>query len=148
MAKVRIVYGSETGNTESIAEMVRDELKAKGHEVDCQSAGSVKAENLAEGYDCVLMGASAWGIDSLEMQGDFDELAEDFDKMGLEGKKCAAFASGDTSYEFYCGAVDFIEDKCKEVNATVIVEGLKLEGDAGDNKSDIASWAEDINKAL
>ncbi len=148
MSKVLIVYGSETGNTESIAEAVKKELVSKGHEVDCKSAGSVSAANLADGYDCVLMGASAWGIDTLELQGDFAELAEDFSDMGLSGKKCAAFASGDTSYEYYCGAVDFFEAKFDECGAKTVAEGLKVEGDANDNKSEIEAFALSVHNAL
>ncbi len=148
MSKIKIVYGSETGNTESIAEMLKSELAGKGHEVDCLAADQVKAEGLADGYDCVLMGVSVWGIDTIELQGDFESLSEDFDKMGLEGKKCAAFASGDTSYEYFCGGVDFIEEQYENVKAVIITDGLKLEGDASDNKADIASWADSIHKAL
>ncbi len=148
MSKIRIVYGSETGNTESIAVMVKDELSKKGHEVDCVSAGDVSAKGLADGFDCVLMGVSVWGIDSIELQSEFESLADGFDEMGLEGKKCAAFASGDTSYEYYCGGVDFIEGKYKDLKATIIADGLKIEGDASDNQDAVISWAEEIHAAL
>ncbi len=94
MAKIRIVYGSETGNTESIAELVRDELKNMGHEVNCESAGDVPADGLGNGYDCVLLGTSIWGIDEVELQSDFEAYDGNFESMGLEGKPCAAFTSG------------------------------------------------------
>ncbi len=148
MAKIKIVYGSETGNTESIAEMLKSELEQKGHDVACQSAGDISADDLAEGFDCVLMGVSVWGIDSIELQSEFESLAEGFDKMGLEGKKCAAFASGDTSYEYYCGGVDYIEEQYQNVNATIIVDGLKVEGHASDNKEEIADWANSVHAKL
>ncbi len=148
MSKILIVYGSETGNTESIAEAISKGLQVKGHEVDCKSAGNVSAANMAEGYDAVLMGASAWGIDDLELQSDFAELAESFDEMGLGGKLCGAFASGDTSYEYYCGAVDFIESKAEECGAKIVGVGLKIEGDASDGKSEIEAFVASVDKAL
>ncbi len=148
MSKVIIIFGSETGNTESIAEAVKTALAAKGHEVNCVSAADAPSENFAAEYDCVLMGCSAWGIDDLELQSDFADFVENFDKMGLAGKKCAAFASGDTAYEYYCGAVDFLENKYDEVGAKTIADGLRCEGDAGDNKDAVADFVEAIHKAL
>ncbi len=148
MSKVIIIYGSETGNTESIAEKMKSELVAKGHEVDCVSASDAPADNFAVDYDCVLMGASVWGIDEIELQSDFADFAENFEKMGLEGKLCAAFASGDTSYEYYCGGVDFIEGKFDDVGAKTITDGLKVEGDASDNKDAITEFVEAIHKAI
>lgn len=148
MAKVRIVYGSETGNTESIAEAIRDHIKSKGHDVDCASAADVDAKGLGDGYDCVLMGTSVWGTDTIELQSDFEAYADAFADMGLTGKKCAAFASGDTAFELYCGGVDFIEEQYANVKATVIAEGLRIEGSDSGNESDINEWADKIVAAL
>ncbi len=148
MSKVRIVYGSETGNTESIAEALAVHLKGLGHEVDCQSAGKVSAKGLGDGFDCVLMGVSVWGTDTIELQSDFEAYDGAFGDMGLSGKKCAAFASGDTSFELYCGGVDFIEEQYKAVGASIITEGLRVEGGADDGADDIKGFAESIAKAL
>ncbi len=148
MAKVRIVYGSETGNTESIAECIQKHLAGLGHSVDCDSAANVKAAGLADGYDCVLMGTSIWGTDTIELQSDFSEYEDAFGEMGLGGVKCAAFASGDTAFELYCGGVDYIEEKYGEEKATVIAEGLRIEGSASGNEDEINAWADKIHSSL
>ncbi len=148
MAKIRIVYGSETGNTESIAQMLESELKGKGHDVDCASAADVPAKDLGNGYDCVLMGTSLWGVDEVELQGDFQEYENSFGDMGLSGKKCAAFTSGSADYPLCCHGVNFIEEKYNEVGATIITEGLRIEGDANDGKDDLLAFAESVHKAL
>lgn len=148
MANVRIVYGSETGNTKSIAEEIARLLAEKGHSVDCESAGDVTPKDLAKGYDMVLLGTSIWGTDSIELQSEFESFAEDFTVMALQGVKCAAFASGDTSFEHFCGGVDYIENHLQEVNAVLVTEGLRLEGDAGANKAEIAAWVEKIAQTL
>lgn len=148
MAKIRIVYGSETGNTESIAELIASTLQDLNHEVSCESAADVKASGLGTGYDCVLMGTSIWGTDTIELQSDFSEYEDAFGEMDLEGKKCAAFASGDTSFELYCGGVDFIEEKYKEVKAEIIAEGLRIDGGSSGNEDDIKAFAEEISKSL
>ncbi len=146
MSKVRIIFGSETGNTESIAELLAKCLTEKGHEVVCESAANVKAKDLAVGYDCVLLGASVWGIDTIELQSDFDELAQSFGDMGLT--KGAAFASGDTAFELYCAAVDFVEEEFNKLGVEILLEGLRVEGHAADNKGQIEEWANALAEKL
>lgn len=87
MSKVLIVYGSSTGNTESIAQKLEALIKAGGHDVTLLNAAEASAENLADGYDAVLFGASAWGDEDLELQDDFAPLFEEFDAMNLKGKR-------------------------------------------------------------
>ncbi|MBQ7586391.1 MAG: flavodoxin [Desulfovibrionaceae bacterium] len=148
MAKIRIVYGSSTGNTASIAEKIGELLSKAGHETVVEDAANVQAKDLAAGYDAVFMGCSAWGETDLELQDDFLPLFESMADMGLKGVKLAAFASGDSSYEHFCGAVDAIEAKGKELGAVLIAEGLKMEGSATDNPEAIASFVESSLKQL
>lgn len=148
MANVRIVYGSETGNTESIAEEIARILTEKGHSVQCESAADADPKNLAEGYDLVLLGTSVWGTDTIDLQSDFESFAEDFSVMGLEGVKCAAFASGDTSFQYFCGGVDYIEEHLQGANAVLVAEGLRIEGDASGSKAEIAEWTERLAQSL
>lgn len=148
MSKVLIVYGSSTGNTESIAQKLEALIKAGGHEVTLLNAAEASAENLADGYDAVLFGASAWGDEDLELQDDFAPLFEEFDAMNLKGKKIAAFASGDREYQHFCGAVDAIEARARELDAEVIADGLKVEGDAGAAPADVKAFADAVLQKL
>lgn len=144
MGKALIVYGSTTGNTESIALVIKGALEKKGWEVTCENASDATAEGLCDGYDVVYFGASAWGSDTIELQDDFATLYEDFDdRIKAKGKKAGTFASGDSSFEFFCGSADMIADKLKELGANVVDE-LKIEGDASGKESEIAAWAEKI----
>ncbi len=148
MSKVLVVYGSTTGNTESIAHAIERQLKEKGHEVIVRNAADISAPGLADGFDAVLMGCSAWGVDEVELQDDFAPLVDEFESMGLKGKKVAAFASGDTSYEHFGGAVEVIEDRAREVGAEVVAGGLKVEGDAGAAPADITEFVNDVARNL
>ena len=148
MAKILMVFGSTTGNTESIAHLIEKKLTNKGHEVNVLNAADAKPENLAQGYDAVLMGCSAWGEEEVEMQDDFATFFEGIDSMDLKDKKVAAFASGDREYPHFCGAVDVIVAKAEELGATIIADGLKLEGDGTSDDADIETFANDVMKAL
>lgn len=90
-------------------------MRLAGMKFTLLNAADASAQNLAEGYDAVLFGCSAWGMEDLEMQDDFASLFEDFDRMNLAGRKVAAFGFGDQEYEHFCGAVPAIEERAKEL---------------------------------
>lgn len=142
MASALIVYGSTTGNTEAVAEQLESILKDAGHTTKVLNASDASAAGLCDGYDVVLFGCSTWGQDSIELQDDFIPIFDDFDKIGVSGKKAAAFGCGDSSYEYFCGAVDEIERKLNELGAKVLCAGLKIDGDV--EEAEVAKWAKDV----
>ena len=109
MSNVLIVYGSTTGNTADIAEYLGGRLRAAGHVADVRDAADVSPDGLCEGRDVALFGCSAWGTDEVELQTDFEPLFEAFDRIGVKGVKTACFASGDSSFEHFCGAVVLLQ---------------------------------------
>lgn len=147
MASALIVYGSTTGNTEYVAEVAQRTLAAKGLDVKLENAASAKAQGLCDGYDLVLFGCSTWGDDSIELQDDFIPLFDDFDKIGAAGKKTAVFGCGLSSYDYFCGAVDAIEEKLQELGAQVI-DTLKIDGDPQPEKNAIEAWAARVSAAV
>ena len=148
MAKVLIVYGSTTGNTESVANDIAGILKNGGNEVAVLDAGKATPAGLCAGFDCVLFGCSTWGDESIELQDDFVPLFDAFDTIGASGVKAAAFGCGDTSYTYFCGAVDAITEKLGELGAKIVADGLKIDGDPSDAESDVKAWAEEVMAAL
>lgn len=140
MASALIVYGSTTGNTEYVAEAAGRVLAERGLSVKVVNVASVEAPGLCEGYDLVLFGCSTWGDDSIELQDDFIPLFDDFDQIGAAGKKTAVFGCGLSSYTYFCGAVDAIEEKLAALGAQVI-DTLKIDGDPQSEKAEIESWA-------
>lgn len=148
MAKVLIVYGSTTGNTESVAETVGNALEASSHKVTLLDAAKASPAGLCDGYDCVLFGCSTWGDDTIEFQDDFVSLFESFDSIGVSGVKAAAFGCGDSGYTYFCGAVDSINERLEELGAEVIAAGLKIDGDPSSAKGDIDAWAAEVIAAL
>ncbi len=142
--KVLIVYGSTTGNTAGIAEALGEQIGNAGHEATVLNAADAAADGLCNGYDAVLFGCSAWGTDEVEMQDDFNTLFEEFDSIGVSGKKVACFASGDSSFEHFCGAVDVMENRLSGLGAIIMEEGLKVDGDYSGNKDEVDNWGRRI----
>jgi len=144
MAKALVVFGSTTGNTESVAEYVAKTLESEGMSVDVKNVSGVKAAGLADGYDLVVFGSSTWGDDDIELQEDFQPFFEELDKANLSGKKVAVFGCGDSSYTHFCGAVDAIEEKVGQLGADVVAASLKIDGSP--EKDEAVSWAKDVFK--
>ncbi|MFF2014439.1 MULTISPECIES: flavodoxin [Paenibacillus] len=124
MAKVLVAYASLTGNTEEIAELIVEGIKQAGGEAVLKSVTDCNADEIKE-YEGVLLGAYTWGDG--ELPDEFLDFYEEMDELNLSGFKAAAFGSGDTGYEIYCGAVDTIEQKLKELGAEIVQESLKIE---------------------
>ncbi|MFV0423077.1 flavodoxin [Oleidesulfovibrio sp.] len=148
MAKVLIVYGSTTGNTETTAGIIGDDLKGAGHDVVVEDVTSVTADGLCKGYDAVLFGCSTWGEDEIELQDDFIDLYDELDKAGLEGISVGCFGCGDSSYQWFCGAVDAIEQRAKENGAKIMCESLKIDGDPNSCRDEITDWAGSVKAVL
>ena len=142
MSKTLIVFGSTTGNTESVSDDIAKVLEKAGHTVDIVDAGDAEVDGMADGYDAVFMGCSTWGEDEIELQDDFIPIFDDLDKAGLSGKKVAVFGCGDSSYEYYCGAVDVIEEKSEKLGAVMLGETLKIDGDPDSDA--VTAWAESV----
>ena len=145
MGKALVVFGSTTGNTESVAEYVAETLKSEGLAVDVKNAADVKVDGLAEGYDLVLFGCSTWGDDEIELQENFVPLYDELEKAKLDGRKVAVFGCGDSSYTHFCGAVDAIAEKAEQCGAKVVGLALKIDGDP--DKDEAISWAKDVLKS-
>ncbi len=141
--KALIVYGSTTGNTEYVATTCQKLLQDAGHEVSLEDAGKVTAEGLCQGYDLILFGCSTWGDEEIELQDDFIDLFDSFDAIEASGKKTGVFGTGDSSYTYFCGAVDAIEEKLNALGAEVL-DTLKIDGDPQTEKGSIEDFVKSV----
>lgn len=140
MSKVLVVFGSTTGNTESVADEIGKVFQKGGHEVEVKNVADITVSGMAEGYDDVLLGCSTWGDEDIELQDDFEEAFDSLDQAGLSGKKVGVFGCGDSSYPHFCGAVDVLEKKAGELGADLPYEVLKIDGEP--DYGDVRDWAE------
>ncbi len=145
MAKALVVYGSTTGNTEYVAGVAERALGKSMEGVTKIDASSASAKGLCDGYDLILFGCSTWGDDSIELQDDFIPLFENFAAINAKDKNVAVFGCGDSSYSFFCGAVDAIEKRLEELGANVI-DTLKIDGDPQSESAEIEAWVEQVAK--
>lgn len=148
MASVLILYGSTTGNTAYTAEVLERVLVDAGNKVTLADAGQTESDGICDKYDAVLLGCSTWGEEEIELQDDFIPVFDSLEGTGIKGKKTAVFGCGDSSYTYFCGAVDSIEQKLEEIGVSLIADGLKVDGDPHTAKDDIEAWGREVAKAL
>ncbi|NLW45623.1 MAG: flavodoxin [Syntrophomonadaceae bacterium] len=142
MEKAIIVYGSNTGNTETLAGALAEELQSR-FEVNVQNVADITPDDIMA-YDLILLGSSTW--DDGELQEDFQDFYEEMDRLDLSGKKVAVFGPGDSSWEDYCRAVDLLEEKSRELKADIIAPGFKWDGDIDEEAiAEIKKWASKLH---
>ena len=90
MSKVAIVYWSGTGNTEAMANAVKEGAEAKGAEVSLFTAADFSADQVAN-FDAIGFGCPSMGEEQLE-ETEFEPMFSSVVDQ-LSGKKIALFGS-------------------------------------------------------
>nr|WP_319492807.1 flavodoxin [uncultured Desulfobacter sp.] len=146
MSKALIIYGSTTGNTETVADIISADLSKADYTIKKINVSDVDVDILNEAFDLYLLGSSTWGDDEIEFQEDFAPFYENMNgELNLSGKKFAVFGCGDSSYEYFCGAVDALEERLAKLGASLVCESLRIDGEP--EQSEINEWTQDVINA-
>ena len=145
MAKALIVFGSTTGNTETVARQIGEVLAQRDLQVTVKNVAETRVEEMEDGFDIVLLGASTWGDDDMiEFQEDFASFYDHMGDADLKDQKLALFGCGDSSYEYFCGAVDLLEEKVGDLGGVLVNEPLRIDGDPLEITDEITGWAREV----
>ncbi len=143
MSTVLIIYGSTTGNTEFTAETIETGLTDTGYDVTVMNVTDADVTVLNESYDLYLMGSSTWGDEEIEFQEDFQPFFDSMNNdLAFDGKRFAVFGCGDSSYQYFCGAVDALEERIDKLGGTLICNGLRIDGEP--EEDEINEWIQDV----
>jgi flavodoxin short chain len=146
MSNALIIYGSTTGNTESVADIISTDLSKADYTIKKINVSDVDVDVLNEAFDLYLLGSSTWGDDEIEFQEDFAPFYENMNgDLNLTGKKFAVFGCGDSSYEYFCGAVDALEERLAKLGGSLVCESLRIDGEP--EESEINEWTQDVINA-
>lgn len=119
MSKINVVYWSQTGNTQAMAEAIADGISQAGQEAVLKTPSEITADELA-GENLFALGCPAMGAEVLEEE-EMEPLMTELDGM-ISGKKLALFGSygwGDGEW------MRDWEERVKNAGATLIGdEGL------------------------
>ena len=112
--RIKLIYGSDTGNTELVTE---DLVKLLGN-VEVTTVADLTPEDWD--YDNFILGIPTW-YDG-ELQSDWEEYFEEFKTIDFTGKKVAIFGLGDQlGYEeWFCDGVGILAKEILKNGGTVI----------------------------
>ena len=137
---MRIIYWSQTGNTEKIAELIK-----KGIELEGKSAKLVKVSDITVEYikneEIIIIGCPACGVETLdetEMEPFINSLQGEID-----GKKVALFGS----YGWGTGEwMEAWQERMQSYGGVLISDGLIVNEEEIDNNSEIIEFGKLIAK--
>ncbi len=90
MAKISIVYWSGTGNTENMAQLIKEGAEGAGAEVAVCEVSDINPDD-ALGADIVVLGCPSMGDEVLE-ESEFEPFIEELEGK-VSGKKIGLFGS-------------------------------------------------------
>ncbi|MDX1705695.1 flavodoxin FldA [Pseudidiomarina sp.] len=107
MASVGIFFGSDTGNTEAVAQMIQKELGKQL--IDVFDIAKSSKEDIAS-YDLLMFGIPTWYYG--EAQCDWDDFFPDLEEIDFNNKLVAIFGCGDQEdySEYFLDAMGTVRD--------------------------------------
>ncbi len=127
MSKIVMVYLSNTGNTEGMANEVQKGIEENGGAVDVFLAADADAEKVLS-YDTIVLGCPACGTEELDEE-TIEPMMQHFEETGLDDKKLALFGS------YGWGGGEYMDtwvSRVEGANGTLIAEPITVEEDPED----------------
>jgi MioC protein len=138
---ILLICGSEMGNAEMVADLVKDAIEERGHEVELSTDGELDDLRLAD-REVLLVVTSTTGLGDVpqNLEPVHDALVEQ--RPDLSHLRYGVVGMGDRNYkDTYCGGPKKMDAILRELGATRVLEPLLL--DATDNPmpdEDAVAW--------
>jgi flavodoxin I len=118
MATIGLFFGTQTGNTETIAEMIQKEFGGDDI-VELHDISGADPSDFAD-YACLIIGCPTWNVG--ELQADWEGFYDELDTIDFSGKKVAYFGPGDQiGYsDNFQDAMGILEEKISQQGGTTV----------------------------
>ncbi|SDH02971.1 sulfite reductase (NADPH) alpha subunit [Alteribacillus persepolensis] len=143
--EITILYGSQTGNSQSIAEEAGEKLKGQGYDITLSSMDEFKPKALKK-VDQLLVIVSTHGEgDPPDNALSFYEFLQGRRAPKLENLRYSVLALGDTSYEFFCQTGKDFDKRLEELGAVRVHDRVDCDVDFEESAQE---WIEGVIAAL
>tara|TARA_A100001037_G_C15097715_1_gene612357 strand:+ start:858 stop:1433 length:576 start_codon:yes stop_codon:yes gene_type:complete len=117
--KIGLFYGSDTGNTQFVAEKISERIGISG--IDVFDVRDVEIRKITS-YTLLILGIPTW-FDG-ELQGDWGDQFSELEHIDLTGKTVALYGLGDQfGYDLYfLDALGILAEKVESRGASIIGE--------------------------
>ena len=143
--KALILYASQTGNAQEIAERLRQSLESKGYKTNLKSTLDIKLARLKD-YALILVIAATHGEGEPPDDAiDFYEAIFSKKAPSLNGVKHAVLGLGDSSYEFFCQTAKDFDSALLKLGSVPLIERLDCDVDY---KQEALDWTTQLIDAI
>lgn len=127
--EVTILYGSQTGNSQGLAEQFGKRLKENGFDVTVISMGDFKPNTLKKLKNLLVVVSTHGEGEPPDSALNFYEFLHSKRAPKLDGLKFSVLALGDTSYEFFCQTGKDFDKRLEELGAERIADRVDCDVD-------------------
>ncbi|MEM1052602.1 MAG: sulfite reductase flavoprotein subunit alpha [Pseudomonadota bacterium] len=129
---IDILYGTQTGNAEGVAELAGEQFKALGFVPRLHELDAVEMDQLASMRQAVMV-VSTYGEGEMPDNGEyFWEQLSATTAPRLEQLKYGVIALGDTSYDEFCQAGKLIDMRLEQLGASRMLDRVDCDVDFED----------------
>lgn len=148
MATIHILFGTESGNAEMVADDIAAALQERGIDTTITELSDASVEDLTDMSTAIFI-TSTYG------EGDLPETAAPFHEALLEqrpdlsGLSFGAFGLGDSGYETFNNGIETLRGALSDLGARQIGATAKHDAAGAEVASDLAAaWAGDLVELL
>ena len=140
-----LLWASQTGNAEALAEKFAQQLSVQGWAVNLQSMNDYSVEKLAKNKVVVFVTSTFGDGDAPDNGGDFwGQLTSDT-APDLSAVQFALLALGDSNYDQFCGHGKKLFARLQALGASALVERVDCDSDF---ESPAAEWFAKLSEQL
>ncbi|SDW23723.1 sulfite reductase (NADPH) alpha subunit [Marinococcus luteus] len=143
--EVTILFGSQTGNGQMIAEDSSRRLKDQGYNVTVSSMDDFKTKNMKKVENILVIVSTHGEGDPPDNAISFHEFLKGRKAPKLEDVRFSVLALGDTSYEYFCQTGKDFDQRLEELGGTRLYPRVDCDVDFDD---DAEEWIQGVLSSL
>ena len=138
---ITLLYGSETGNAQGLAEIFEERLSNIGHNVTLKAMDEFKPKNLKNVEDLFIITSTQGEGDPPDNAAELHEFIHGRKAPKLKGVRFSVLALGDQTYEFFCQTGKDFDKKLEELGAERLYERVDCDVDY---EEDAEKWMANV----
>lgn len=142
---ITILYGSETGNAQGLAEIFEERLSNIGNDVTLKSMDDFKPKDLKKVKDLFIVTATHGEGDPPDNAVELHEYIHGRKAPKLDGVRFSVLALGDQTYEFFCQTGKDFDNRLVELGAERIYDRVDCDVDYDE---DAEKWMANVINAI